>query len=202
MPITSYSYSLSNDFPGGQINPTKLHDEILQSSIATQLDGVTTNNDTVSITFLDVLSAGEKTTLDNDVTGPAGGLIAAHDNSELLQSGFLDLVTKTSLESTTSKEFVTYLSITTEQLSGIRPVIWSVELGNTESPGVVTLYNVTDDIELDRSRVEAGSVSDKQLVSGFGSVTFNNEPKVLEIRYKSQKKNKLQEVQNGKIGIL
>lgn len=81
----TYSYTISTDFPGGAANASKLQAEIELSGIATALDYVNgpinTNGDTIDIVFAASLSAGDKTTLDGDATGPAGGLIAAHDNS-------------------------------------------------------------------------------------------------------------------------
>lgn len=82
MPEQSYDYSLSADFPGGAIDCANLVDEIAASSIVTALNRIDSTGDSVSIVFASALSAGDKTTLDGDTTGPAGGLIAAHDNEE------------------------------------------------------------------------------------------------------------------------
>jgi hypothetical protein len=81
MPETTYTYSISADFPGGAINPTKLSAEIAASAIITALERVDTSGNSASIVFKAALSAGDKTLLDNDQTSPAGGLIAAHDNT-------------------------------------------------------------------------------------------------------------------------
>lgn len=91
MAETTYSY-VAADFPSNQVNPAKLKREIEASSIATPLtrvdtlggtfsEGVFTDARSIDIVFDDPLSAGEKTTLDGDTTNPAGGLIAAHDNT-------------------------------------------------------------------------------------------------------------------------
>ena len=83
MAETTYPYTLASDFPNGQINAEKLENEIYASAITRALSRIDVNTQagTVDIVFLDALSAGDKTTLDGDTTGPAGGLIAAHDNS-------------------------------------------------------------------------------------------------------------------------
>jgi len=81
----SYTYSINDDFPEGAVNATKLHDEITASAIATALEGIKVggggDSDRLDIVFESELSSGDKTTLDGDVSNPAGGLIAAHDNS-------------------------------------------------------------------------------------------------------------------------
>lgn len=84
-----YTYNITNDFPSGAVNAGKFHNEIEASSIATSLlrvetTGGTFDNDVVTggsidVVFENPLSAGDKTTLDNDTTNPAGGLIAAHN---------------------------------------------------------------------------------------------------------------------------
>lgn len=81
MPDVTYNYAISTDFPGGKINPGKLDVEIRRSAIATSLRHVATTGNTVAIVFAASLSVGDKTLLDGDVAGPAGGLIAAHDNT-------------------------------------------------------------------------------------------------------------------------
>jgi hypothetical protein len=81
MAATTYTYSIADDFPGGAVNTAKLHAEIQASAIVTALEGINTSGDVIEIVFKDALSAGDKTILDGDTTGPAGGLIAAHDNT-------------------------------------------------------------------------------------------------------------------------
>lgn len=88
MPVpTTYTYSLANDFPGGQINSDKLMIAIKNSGIATAILGINVNGDVVQINFADVLSAGDKTTLDGNTSHPAGGLIASTDTSAFLAQG-------------------------------------------------------------------------------------------------------------------
>jgi len=78
---TKYTYSIASDFPGGAVNTATLTTEIQASSIITALERIDTGGDVIDIWFKDALSTADKTTLDNDATGPSGGLIAAHDNS-------------------------------------------------------------------------------------------------------------------------
>lgn len=80
------TYSLSGDFPGGKINARKMEDEIRAagSGVTTMLNSIGVKGDVVTMRFAAALSAGEATALDGDVTGPAGGLIAAHDNTASL----------------------------------------------------------------------------------------------------------------------
>lgn len=87
----AYSFNVATEFPGGKVNTARLSTEVQASSIITALarvDGAggTVSGDvrtggTVDIVFKAPLSAGDETTLHGDVTGPAGGLIAAHNNS-------------------------------------------------------------------------------------------------------------------------
>lgn len=92
MPETTYNY-VAVDWPSGDINPDKFVEEVAASPIVTALTRIDTIGGTVSdgsvvsgatsiaLVFADVLSASEKTTLDGNISGPAGGLIAAHDPS-------------------------------------------------------------------------------------------------------------------------
>jgi hypothetical protein len=82
---TKYTYSIATDFPGAATNTTNLQTEIQASSIITALDRIDTTGDVIDIWFKDALSTADKTTLDNDATGPSGGLIATHDNSATVQ---------------------------------------------------------------------------------------------------------------------
>lgn len=80
MAETTYTYTVATDFPGGAMNTGKLTEEIRASSIVTALERID-GGASAKIVFKDSLSTGDKTTLDGDTTGPAGGLIAAHDNT-------------------------------------------------------------------------------------------------------------------------
>lgn len=77
-----YTYSIENDFPGGKVNTSKLHAAIQQSAIITALDFISTVGDVLTINFKAQLSDGDKTILDGNATGPAGGLIASTDNTD------------------------------------------------------------------------------------------------------------------------
>ena len=76
-----YVYSISADMPGGAVNEAKLHAEIVASAIGTVLNSVRADMNVLTVTFTGDLSAGDKTIFDGDTTGPAGGLLAAHDNT-------------------------------------------------------------------------------------------------------------------------
>lgn len=78
MPFT-YTYSISADVISGKVNAGLLHTEIVNSSIdGTKLVGVDTMDDVLDIIFEPDITAAEKTTLDGDTTGPAGGLVGNH----------------------------------------------------------------------------------------------------------------------------
>lgn len=72
---TSYAYSIQNDFSNHVVATDRLIKEIQASSISIALDHIGTVGDECSILFKDVLSTGDKTTLD--------GLVAVH-TGELL----------------------------------------------------------------------------------------------------------------------
>jgi len=96
--VTSvFTYSVTQDFPGGKCNTTNLNSEIMASSIVTAIASVSANpvtapvNDvvqdgTMTVTFKTDLSTTDQNTLDGGAgqpygTHPAGGLIALHNNS-------------------------------------------------------------------------------------------------------------------------
>lgn len=89
---TTYTYSLSLDAPDGEINSDKLEAAIRASSIATALESINTGDGLFSISFRDVLSTTDRTTLDGDNGSggtkgepsnvhPAKGLIESTDNT-------------------------------------------------------------------------------------------------------------------------
>lgn len=84
MAQTTYTYSLSQDFPGGQINTTALQIAIQESTIAQVLLQIDVSGDVVSITFTNALAAPGKTTLDGNQSHPAGGLIASTPTAQFL----------------------------------------------------------------------------------------------------------------------
>lgn len=83
MADTTYTYSISSDFPSTAVAPSRLHDEVVDSSISTTLRGISVDGDDCKVKFADPLTAGEKTTLDDDTTGPSGGLIGAHSGDPI-----------------------------------------------------------------------------------------------------------------------
>jgi len=80
MALTTYTYSVSLDFPGGKVNLDHLTSEIQASAITIALDRIDLSGDQVGIVFKDDLGA-QQSILDGETTHPAGGLIAAHDSS-------------------------------------------------------------------------------------------------------------------------
>jgi hypothetical protein len=78
--VTKYSYTLPADVPQG-VRPGNLQSEINapNSGITIQVDHIDATPTTLDIYMKDALPAAEKTALDGDTTGPAGGLLAAHD---------------------------------------------------------------------------------------------------------------------------
>ncbi len=81
MAETTYPYTIASDLPGGALNSEKLDAEIRASAITIALNRVDTAGGTLNIVFNAALPAADKTLLDGDVAGPAGGLLAAHDNT-------------------------------------------------------------------------------------------------------------------------
>lgn len=79
--VTPLTYDIAADMPGGAVNTITLEKEIRASAIVTKLFSARANGNVLSILFDTLpLPAGDKTILDGDITGPAGGLLAAHDN--------------------------------------------------------------------------------------------------------------------------
>ncbi len=69
------------DSPAGVVNQMNLETDIIASAITKTFVSMRTDGDILSILFDDDLTAGDETILHGDSTGPAGGLIAAHDNT-------------------------------------------------------------------------------------------------------------------------
>jgi hypothetical protein len=85
MAETKYAYSISQDIVAGKEDSGRLTQEIEDSAIATALSRIDTTDDVLEVVFADALSAGDKTTLDGDTTGPCGGIIGAHSGVPLPQ---------------------------------------------------------------------------------------------------------------------
>lgn len=96
----TYSYSISTDIPGGVFTSSaseRLHALII-ANIATSLEEISTSGNNLDVRFSAALSTGEKTILDNDTIGPAGGLVGrSADYIELVANSLvladLDIVT-------------------------------------------------------------------------------------------------------------
>lgn len=67
---TTYTKSISGDL-GGSVRTDQLHDEIDESIISVELEGITTNGDVVDIVFVSALSGVEQTTLDTILSNHA-----------------------------------------------------------------------------------------------------------------------------------
>lgn len=84
MATTTYTYTISTDFPNGKVAPDRLAQEIRESSIVTALKGIDTDADVCNVEFKDPLSAGDRITLDgNQSPPPAGSLIGDHSGDPL-----------------------------------------------------------------------------------------------------------------------
>jgi hypothetical protein len=83
MAETTYTYSISSDFPNGAFESSNLLLEIRASPITVSLKDITWSesvSDSVNITFNAELPPADKTLLDGDIDSPCGGLIAQHDH--------------------------------------------------------------------------------------------------------------------------
>lgn len=86
---TTYTYSISQDFPNKMVNPDMLVTQIQDSTITISLYTLTTVDDACNITFRDVLSSTDKTTLDQIVATHTG---APTPSNSLDSSGRLIVV--------------------------------------------------------------------------------------------------------------
>lgn len=73
----TYTYSISTDIPGGGFSAAASArlQALIVANIATSAEEISTTGNTLAIRFAAALSTDEKTTLDNNTTGPAGGLV-------------------------------------------------------------------------------------------------------------------------------
>lgn len=72
-----YTYSIASDTLNAACAPSKLHDEITQSSITIGVDRVDTNGDELKIVFVSAISTEEQTTLT--------ALVGAHDGQQVVE---------------------------------------------------------------------------------------------------------------------
>lgn len=77
--MSSFVFSISQDFPNGQVNIDNLMAEIKQSNITIVLDSIGAFGDVLTIYFKDVLSQANQNILFGGTYHPAGGLIAKHN---------------------------------------------------------------------------------------------------------------------------
>jgi hypothetical protein len=67
MAETKYTYSISGDITGQEVDPACLQKEIVDSAIATAVNYINTSGDVLDIFMADALSAGDETILDGIV---------------------------------------------------------------------------------------------------------------------------------------
>lgn len=79
---SSFTYSISDDFPSGTVNIENLQNEIRASNISISLSGISSIGDQVTIDFKASLSSSERLILDGNTSNPALGLISAHDATQ------------------------------------------------------------------------------------------------------------------------
>ncbi len=123
-------FSVLDDMPGspaGSVNQENLEADIIASAITKTFVSMRTDMDVLSILFDDDLTAGDETILHGDVTGPAGGLLAAHDNA--------------------SNGIVEYLRLNgTNQMTG--PLKFGASPSVTTSSGALTLDPIGNSVRL------------------------------------------------------
>jgi hypothetical protein len=192
MPETIYSYNITNDLPGGAVNTGSLHQAIEASSISTALKGITTNGGTyansvitggtMDIIFIDTLSAPDKTTLDGDTTGPAGGLLASTDNSEETKS---TLLSSTGMITTTSKDFVLVPGMSATPSQGTYIVTFSGTMENDSKSKAVQVAIFADGTEVAHSKrkFQRGNVSQVAPFTCIAKITVNGS-QAIEGRWK------------------
>ena len=192
MPETTYTYNITNDMPGGKVNSGNLHIEIEASAIATTLKGIQTSGGdfsestitggTMYIVFTDALSAGDKTLLDGDTAGPAGGLLAANDNTTETKS---TLLSATDTVSTTSTSFVAVPQMTATPTQGTYIVTFSGTMENDSKSKAVEVPLFADGTQVTHSKrkFQRGNVSQVAPFSCIAKITVNGS-QTIEARWK------------------
>jgi len=92
--VEIYSYSVTDSFPNGAVDPSKLQAQIRESSIVTALDQINVNADICDIWFKGELSSTDKNVLDGTTDPdpnpahpcPIGSIIGDHDGVPLKNS--------------------------------------------------------------------------------------------------------------------
>jgi len=72
---TTFHFSISGDFPNRRVVLDLLREEIIGSSISTALNSLGKSGDDCAVTFADVLSTANETTLDGIVAAHTGKLV-------------------------------------------------------------------------------------------------------------------------------
>lgn len=80
--MSDYVYSIANDTPNQLVNARSLHDEIIAAQLATQISGVSTAGDVITVAFNAELSTADETTL-NNVIGNHEGTSSPRDPEEV-----------------------------------------------------------------------------------------------------------------------
>ena len=142
MPVqTTYTYSIANDFPSGKVNTTNFASEIEASSIVTALYGINTSGDEIDVIFKDALSVADKTTLDGNTTGPAGGLIAATNNSSTSSSQSNVISFEANISNDGVLNGTTPVTIVSAPSPNAKRIVRTLNISNSDTADVIcTLY--------------------------------------------------------------
>jgi len=135
---TEFTYSISADMPDGAVDNTALMGEISASSIVPALKYISIDGDELKIVFATDLSAGEETILDGDTTGPAGGLLAAHNKDmRILSEPTKSIARRITSKDSSSLTYSTYCSLRIDDLmEGTYKVSWYAEFGGRNANAV------------------------------------------------------------------
>lgn len=68
----NYVYSIADDTLNGIVNPRRLHDEIISTHLDTQIDGVTTQGDVLTVSFNAELSIPDESSLNAIISAHTG----------------------------------------------------------------------------------------------------------------------------------
>ena len=149
--ITTYTYTISTDVPAGSVDADTLTEEIQNSTIATALSRIVIAGDTLYVTFKDALSTADKTTLDNDTTAPAGGLIGAHTGeSTELDYIYTKIVEEKNLHLINDKFMAEGMVLNTANLGwNTKDFSWPINISALSYEFNVGTANVGDKIEIE-----------------------------------------------------
>lgn len=119
----SYPFTISTAFPNGKVNNTVLRDQIMESSIATLLEGILCQADTCTVTFEAALSGGDETTLN--------ALVAAHQGDPY--SAFPLIATNDPEEQASSIAPLDKVTINVHLPAGKYDINWSCDLKSSSN---------------------------------------------------------------------